>query len=157
MLLRPFVLADHARYARFSADPEVMRYMGTGVVSTPEMAWRSMSALLGHWEMLGYGIWAIDLPGTGVIGHAGYIDVPGWPGFELGWMLGREYWGQGYAREAAATALEIAYATLKRDRVISLIRPPNAASIKLALALGAVGEGSTDLLGSPAEVYVHQP
>ena len=48
LLLRPLVLADHARYARFSAAPEVMRYMGTGVVSTPEMAWRSMSALLGH-------------------------------------------------------------------------------------------------------------
>jgi RimJ/RimL family protein N-acetyltransferase len=155
--LRLFTLADHEAYARICADADVMRYIGTGVPHTPESAWRAMAGFLGHWQLLGYGLWAVTLRRSGqLIGHAGFIDVPGWPGFELGWLLGRESWGQGYAREAAHAALRIAHGDLKKDRVISLIRPANAPSIKLALALGAQREGSTELLGSPADVYVHR-
>ena len=155
--LRPFTLADHADYARFSADPEVMQYMGVGKPNTPDMTWRSMAGMLGHWELLGYGIWALALRDGGpLVGHVGFIDVPGWPGFELAYMLGREHWGQGYAQEGAAAALRVAYGDLRRDRVISLIRPANAASRKLAERLGAKHEGATELLGSDADVFVHR-
>ena len=153
--LRPFTLADHPAYARMCADPEVMRYVGVGNPNTPETTWRSMAGMLGHWELLGYGLWAVALRGGEVIGHAGYIDVLGWPGFELAWLLSREHWGQGYAREAAGAALKIAYDTLQRDRVISLIRPANAPSIRLAQALGAQREGTTEVMGGPAELFVH--
>ena len=155
LVLRPFEPADHARYAAICADPDVMRYIGAGGANTPEVTWRSMSAMLGHWEMLGYGLWAVELPGTGVIGHCGFIDVPGWPGFELGYLLGRDWWGQGFAREAASAALDVAYGTLGRDRVISLIRPPNEPSIRLVKSLGAAQEGEVDLLGAPPLVFVH--
>jgi [ribosomal protein S5]-alanine N-acetyltransferase len=154
--LRPFDLADHADYARMTADPEVMQYMGMGKPNTSDMAWRSMAAMLGHWELLGYGLWALALREGPLVGHVGYIDVPGWPGFELAWMLGREHWGQGYAFEAAASALQIAQAQLGRDRIISLIRPANARSIRLAEKLGASREGSVELMGSSAELFVHR-
>jgi RimJ/RimL family protein N-acetyltransferase len=156
LLLRPFAPTDHERYARITADPEVMRYMGAGAPNTPDMAWRMLASGLGHWEMLGYGLWAVELPGAGIIGHAGFLNPQGWPGFELGYMLGRDYWGRGYAREATTKALEIAWGTLKRERVISLIRPLNAPSIKLVKSLGASYERTTDLMGGPAEVYVHR-
>jgi len=139
-----------------TADPEVMQYMGMGKPNTSDMAWRSMAAMLGHWELLGYGLWALALRDGPLVGHVGYIDVPGWPGFELAWMLGREHWGQGYAFEAAATALQLAQAQLGRDRIISLIRPGNARSIRLAEKLGASREGSVDLMGGPAELFVHR-
>ena len=155
LALRPFTLADHADYARITADPDVMRYVGMGKPNTPDLAWRSMSAMLGHWELLGYGLWALALRDGPLLGHVGYIDVPGWPGFELGWLLGREHWGQGYAFEAASAALRIAREELRRDRVISLIRPENAPSIRLAHKLGAAKEGVVDLMGSPAELFVH--
>ena len=155
--LRPFTLADHPDYARFCADPEVMRYMGVGKPNTPDITWRSMAATLGHWELLGYGIWALALRDGGpLVGHVGFIDVPGWPGFELAYMLGKEHWGHGYAQEGAAAALRVAFEDLRRDRVISLIRPANAASRRMVERLGAVREGSTDLLGSEAEVFVHR-
>ena len=44
---------------------------------------------------------------------------------------------------------------LQRDRVISMIRPPNAPSIKLAKAMGAVQEGEVEMLGAPALLFVH--
>jgi RimJ/RimL family protein N-acetyltransferase len=107
--------------------------------------------------LLGYGQWAVVRRGDGaLIGRAGYLDPYGWPGFELGYMFGREYWGQGYAREACAAALRIAREDLKKERVISLIRPANAPSIKLATALGARLESTIELLGSDAQVYAYR-
>ena len=156
--LRQFTLADHADYARITADPEVTRHIGAGQPFTPEIAWRSMAGALGHWQLRGYGLWAVTLRDDGrLIGHCGYIDVHGWPAFELAWLLGREHWGRGYAREAAGAALAIAQRQLRKERIISLIRPQNAPSIKLAQALGARREGSVELIGSAAELYVHRP
>ena len=153
--LRPFTLDDHAAYAAICADAEVMRYVGMGKPNTPEMTWRSMAAMLGHWEMLGYGLWALALRDGPLIGHVGFIDVLGWPGFELGYVLGREHWGNGYAQEAARAALRIAHHDLRKERVISLIRPENAASMRVAQRLGAVREGEVDLMGSAAALFAY--
>lgn len=154
--LRLFTFADHDPFARVSADSEVMRFIGTGEPHGPDVAWRVMAGFLGHWHLLGYGQWAITLRGNGAfIGRVGFFDPYGWPGFELGWLLGREHWGYGYAREAATAALRVARDDLKKERIISLIRVQNVPSIKLALALGAQHEGSIDFMGSQAEIYVH--
>jgi RimJ/RimL family protein N-acetyltransferase len=155
LVLRHLTPADHPAYAALLSDPEVTRYMGTGAAITSDLAWRSMASLLGHWQMLGYGIWGVALKDGPLIGHAGFIDFPGWPGFELAYMFGKAYWGHGYAREAAGAALQVAREDLMRERVISLIREQNAASIKLAQGLGAVREGQVELMGSSAEVYVY--
>ncbi|MBI5278666.1 MAG: GNAT family N-acetyltransferase [Burkholderiales bacterium] len=154
--LRPFRLPDHEDFTRIRADPDVTRYLGTGDASTPDLSWRVMMGLLGHWELVGYGVWAVTLKDGTLVGQCGFIDVYGWPGFELMWMLGKDYWGHGYAKEAASAALDIAYGPMKRERVISLIRPGNDRSVRLAEALGARREGTVDLLGSPADLFVHR-
>ncbi len=136
------------------ANAEVMRYIGTGQVQKAEEAWRSMAAMLGHWALLGYGMWALEQRDSGMLlGRVGFIDPPGWPGFELGWLLGREHWGHGYAREAAAAALRHAFEVLQRERVISLIRPGNLRSVAVAEALGATLQGRVQMMGSEALVY----
>jgi RimJ/RimL family protein N-acetyltransferase len=152
--LRKFREADWQPYAAMSADPDVMRYIGSGVTLTPEEAWRSIAGMLGHWQLRGYGMWALELKATGeFIGRAGFLDPPGWPAFELGWVLGKPYWGHGYAREAAREALRYAFEELRRDRVVSLIRNANARSIRVAESLGEKLAGEVDLLGSRALLY----
>jgi RimJ/RimL family protein N-acetyltransferase len=154
LLLRQFRASDLDAYAEMSADPEVMRYIGTGVTLTRAEAWRSMAAMLGHWQLLGYGMWAIEERSSGAfIGRAGFLDPPGWPGFELGWLLGRPHWGKGYATEAARAALAYAFDALGRDRVISLIREENGRSVRVAERLGAKYAGDLELLGARARVY----
>jgi RimJ/RimL family protein N-acetyltransferase len=136
------------------ADPEVMQYLGTGVTLGSAEAWRSMAAILGHWQLLGYGMFAIEVKATGALaGRVGFLDPPGWPGFEVGWVLGREHWGKGYAIEGARACLAHAFGPLGRDRVISLIRPANERSIRVAERLGERLAGEVDLLGSTALVY----
>lgn len=154
LLLRAFRAADHAPYAEMCADPEVMRYLGTGVTLNSQDAWRSMAAILGHWRLLGYGMFAVELRATGeLLGRAGFLDPPGWPGFEVGWVLGRQHWGKGYAVEAARPCIEYAFRTLGRDRVLSLIRPDNQRSIRVAEKLGERFAGEIDLLGGKCLVY----
>ena len=154
LLLREFRGEDLDAYAAMSGDAEVMRYIGEGKTLDRETTWRSIAGMLGHWRLLGYGMWAIEEKGTGrFVGRAGFIDPPGWPGFELGWLLGREHWGKGYATEAAARCLRYAFEELARERVISLIRPGNERSARVAERIGEKLAGEVELLGSKALVY----
>jgi RimJ/RimL family protein N-acetyltransferase len=155
--LRPFRADDVEAYAAMCADAEVMRHIATGQVQTPAEAWRSMAIFLGHWQLRGYGMWALEHRASGqLIGRVGYIDPPDWPGFELGWLLAREHWGHGYAREAAAAALQHAFEVLQRERIISLIRPRNLRSIAVAEAIGETLSGRIELMGGEALVYAVQ-
>jgi len=152
--LRPFVEADWPAYAAMCADAEVMRHIGSGVAQSKEDAWRSIAMFLGHWTLRGYGMYALELRETGaLLGRVGFHEPAGWPGFELGWLLAREHWGHGYAREAAAAALRHAFDGMRRERVISLIRPDNTRSIAVAEAIGERLQGQVELLGSNALVY----
>ncbi|GAC1342982.1 MAG: GNAT family N-acetyltransferase [Candidatus Dormibacteria bacterium] len=158
LLLREFQAADVDALAAMHADPEVMRHIGEGQVLDHLGSWRSVAVGIGHWQLLGYGMWAVCDRETGrVMGRCGFLNPPGWPGLELGWLLGRPYWGSGYAIEAAQAALEHGWTVLGVTRLISLIRPDNARSIALAERLGAVMEKVIELLGGPVEVWVHTP
>ena len=152
--LRQFRNEDLDAYAAICADPEVMRYLGTGVTLNRTDAWRQMAAILGHWKLLGYGMFAMELRDTGeLIGRTGFLNPPGWPDFEVGWTLGQPWWGKGYAVEAAVRCRDYAFEVLQRDRVVSLIRPDNHRSIKVAEKIGEKLAGEVELLGSKALVY----
>jgi RimJ/RimL family protein N-acetyltransferase len=152
--LRAFREEDLDAYAAICADPEVMRYLGDGRALSRADAWRQMALIIGHWTLRGYGLWAVEERATGVlIGRLGFFNPEGWPGFELGWMLRRASWGRGYATEGAGRALAHAFTQMGRDHLISLIRPDNRASIRVAERLGERLERRTDLFGQEALVY----
>jgi RimJ/RimL family protein N-acetyltransferase len=90
------------------------------------------------WDERGFGRWAVEELQTGrFVGHAGLGLHRLWPTDpELGWGVDPELWGRGYATEAAASALRHAFAELRLPRVVSLLHPANAASIRVAEKLG---------------------
>jgi len=81
------------------------------------------------------------------------MNPAGWPGFEIGWTLAREFWGKGYATEGARGVLRYGFEDLDRDHVISLIDPGNGPSIKVAERLGEKIEGQTELFGRKILIY----
>src|ERR687887_272892 len=148
LTLRMLRESDLDAYAEMCADPEVMRYLGDGQPLARPMAWRNLAMMVGHWSLRGYGLWAVQERSSGVlVGRVGFWNPEGWPGFELGWMLRRAFWGRGYATEAARAALRFAFGQLGVPQVISLIRPGNAASIRVARRLGEHLDGSIELIG----------
>ena len=68
-------------------------------------------------------------------------------------MLRRASWGQGYASEGARCALAHGFTAMGLTHVISLIRPDNQPSIRVAERLGETLEGRTELFGHEALVY----
>lgn len=94
LILRGFCEQDLDAYAQMCGDPEVMRYLGQGQPLSRSEAWRSMATILGHWQLRGYGLWAVEERSSGImIGRVGCSQPEGWPGFEIGWTLRRTYWG----------------------------------------------------------------
>lgn len=146
--------SDFDAYAEMCADPEVMRYIGDGRPLLRPMAWRSLAMMVGHWHLRGYGLWAAEERASGaLVGRIGFWNPERWPGFEIGWMLRRAFWGRGYATEGARAALRFAFARWQQPHVISLIHPENVASIRVAQRLGEVLVDSTEVMGNPALVY----
>jgi RimJ/RimL family protein N-acetyltransferase len=131
-----------------------MRYIGDGQPLARPMAWRNLAMMVGHWALRGYGLWAAEERSSGeLVGRIGFWNPDGWPGFELGWMLRRAFWGKGYATEGARAALRFAFTELDQPHVISLIHPENAASIRVAERLGERPDGSTEVMGKTVSVY----
>jgi RimJ/RimL family protein N-acetyltransferase len=136
LLLRGFTQEDFEDYARFHADPEVMRYISGSPASRTE-AWRSFAVMIGHWALRGYGMWGVERKSDGaLVGRVGLWNPEGWPGLEVGWTLGREFWGQGYATEAARTAMDFAFITQDIARLLSVIDVGNQPSQRVAERLG---------------------
>lgn len=154
LLLRMFRLEDVEAYAQMLADPEVQRYLGDGKPASRSDAWRHMAMLLGHWQLLGFGLWAVEERASGaLIGRIGLFNPEGWPGVELGWMLRRESWGQGLATEGARAALAYAFTELHQSHIISMIRPANTASIRVAEKLGEQLEDRIEFRADAALIY----
>ncbi|MBV8799696.1 MAG: GNAT family N-acetyltransferase [Alphaproteobacteria bacterium] len=135
LILREWRDSDLDAFAAIYGDPDVMLYLGGEL--TRNDAWRNMATSAGHWLLRGYGLWVVERKADGaILGRVGLIRPEGWPGLEVGWALGREYWGQGYATESARAALNYAFVTQSVENVISLIDPCNRPSQAVAQRLG---------------------
>jgi RimJ/RimL family protein N-acetyltransferase len=154
LLLRPFRDDDLDAFAEMTADPEVMRFIGDGHTFVREEAWKAIAGILGHWQLRGYGIWAVEERATSrLVGRCGLYYPEGWPGLEVGWLLARPCWGCGYATEAGRASLEYAWREVGAARVISLIYPDNTASIRVAERLGETFERTITRHDKPVNIY----
>lgn len=154
--LRGFRESDLDAYAAMCADEEVMRYIGAGGAVDVDVAWRQMAIFLGSWSLRGHGMWALEeRTGSRLVGRVGFLDPPGWPGCELGWLLARDAWGRGYAAEAARAARDYGRDALGLAELVSLIRPDNLRSIALAQRLGATAGETIEFMDQPCLLYRH--
>ena len=111
LVLRHLRAEDIGYFAEVHGDEGVSRYLG-GTIGR-EDAWRRALTGAGFWTVLGIGVWVVERRADGrTIGHVGFFDfqrdmqpsIAGEP--EMGWILGREAQGQGYASEACRSALD---------------------------------------------------
>jgi RimJ/RimL family protein N-acetyltransferase len=152
--LRLFRPEDLDPYAAMCADPDVMRFLGDRTVLSREDSWRQMAMLVGHWQLRGFGMWAVEERATErFVGRVGFHYPEGWPDREVAWALAPGFQGKGYAAEAARAAMSEAFDHLRWERVISLIDPANAPSIRLAERLGERLTGETTVRGFHVLIY----
>ena len=155
LILRNFKEDDWLDLHKLYADSECTRYTIQRTLTEGE-SWRTMAAMIGHWHIRGYGPYAVEYKATGkVMGPVGLWYPKDWPGPEIKWALAREYWGHGYASEAARAVKKIAAECMPETSLISLIFSDNEASIKLAIAIGARFEKEIEFRGQIAHIFRH--
>jgi ribosomal-protein-alanine N-acetyltransferase len=145
--LRPWREADRKTFARFNADPEVMRYF-PGRLSEDESD-SLAQRIQAHIEEHGWGLWAVEV--VGVARFAGFIGLAAprfeahfTPCIEVGWRLGTEYWGCGYATEGARAALTFGFTDLGLPEIVSLTSEINVRSRRVMERLGMARHAGDD-------------
>ena len=162
LVLRQPEESDAEPLMAMDADPEVMRYIGTGAIIPPdrERALQAMTRRREQWDEQGFGMCSVIVRETG--DYAGWVmlAVPAFlpeilPAVEIGWRLRREYWGQGYATEAATELLRFGFAGAGLDRVVSIRDTDNARSERVMDKLGLRFECQTTVPATGQLVAVH--
>jgi RimJ/RimL family protein N-acetyltransferase len=143
--LRPWSEEDLDAYAGIVADPEVMRFMGSGPLERAAAA-AQLDSFGELFARFGTPHWAAEDRATGqLVGRIGLFHHTDWPldpdNVEVGWMLARRRWGEGLATEGARAALAYAWERLRRPVVISLTVPANRRSRAVMERLGMTARG----------------
>lgn len=156
LILRGWRAGDVEAYAAMLADPATARFITRGGrPCDARRTWAEAAFLVGHWQLLGYGMFVVEERETGAfVGRVGALQPEGWPGFEIGWAIAAEATGKGYATEAARAAIDWSFANFGPERIVSIIHDENAASKRVAEKLGERPTGERfSPLGEPCEVW----
>ena len=155
LLLRQWKNSDGQEIIDFYADPVMSKYVGGP--RNEDDAWRGMALMVGHWQLKGFGYWAVEEKTSGdFVGCIGLWQSPGWPELELGYWLVERHQGKGFAKEAAEVCVCCAKEQLNAKSLVSYIDADNSPSIKLAESLGAKYEKVIKLADhGPHAVYRH--
>ncbi|WP_283130582.1 GNAT family N-acetyltransferase [Enterovibrio norvegicus] len=141
LLLRQWKEDDYSAFAALNASPEVMRYFPAQLSRSESdaLAKRSQSLITER----GWGFWAVELKATGqFIGLVGLhtqdenSGIPQAPLVEIGWRLASEFWGKGYASEAAERALIFAFDELNLSSVYAFTALENVPSQGVMIKIG---------------------
>ncbi len=119
-------------------------------------AWRQFAAIIGHWDIRGFGLAAVtEKPSDEIVGLVGQWHPVDWPEQELGWVIFEGAEGKSIAYEAAIAARHHAYSALGWTTAVSYIDPQNSRSIKLAERLGCWLDEEATLPKPDTLVYRH--
>ena len=133
LVLREFQFEDLDALATILCDRETMRYYPVSFDRAAVADWIQRNRT--RYANDGHGLWAMILKSTReLIGDCGLVtqSVDGVDEIEIGYHVRRDLWNQGYASEAARACRDYGFANLEVDRLISLIRPENVASRRVA-------------------------
>jgi [ribosomal protein S5]-alanine N-acetyltransferase len=135
--LREMTPKDIDFVAAMMAHPEVNFFYDRRFSRTESEVW--LERQLERYRRDGKGLWLAELRDSGVpVGQIGlaFQDVEGQRHPEIGWLLDRPHWGQGFATEGGAAIAGAAFTQWGYDHVISLIRPVNIPSQRVARRIG---------------------
>lgn len=137
LLLREFVPGDVDALAAVISDPETMRFYPEPRNRVGVESWIERNRR--RYQDDGHGLWAMVLKSNSeVVGDCGLArqNVDGVDEIEIGYHVRRDLWGRGYAPEAAAACRDYGFERLGAERLISLIRPENVPSRRVAEKIG---------------------
>lgn len=156
LLIRPFTLEDAPFILRLLNEPSfIANIADRGVRSLDQARDYLAKGPLASYADHGHGLWQVQHAETAVpMGTCGLLRRATLPEVDLGYAFLPEFWGQGYAREAAAACLDWGRQSLGLRGTLAIVTPGNAPSIRLLEALGFCFTGTQELSpGDEVAVY----
>ncbi len=149
LVLRDWREADAEPFARMNADPRVMEFFAKPLTRAESDALVARErALIGE---QGCGLYAAEEKASGAfVGFVGLADVrfPAAfaPATEIGWRLAREFWGGGYATEAARAVVTDAFTRFGFESLVSFTTEWNTRSRRVMEKIGMIHDPGEDFL-----------
>ncbi|MBS1957092.1 MAG: GNAT family N-acetyltransferase [Cyanobacteria bacterium SZAS-4] len=139
LLLRRWKDSDSPPFSAMNADPVVMRHFPKMLTSDESQA--LIEKIEKFFEKESFGLWAVELASNqNFIGFVGLwrptFDAHFTPCVEIGWRLAKEFWGQGYAPEAAKKVLEDGFERIGLDEIVAMTALPNKNSMRVMEKIG---------------------
>ncbi len=139
LTLRPLEPTDAVSLYRVYQSKDVLRYFPNPAPPPLDKIERFVAAQQAHWQRHGYGNWGVVPDGESeVIGWAGLQYLPELDETEVGFLLDRPFWGQGYATEAALASLRFGFDRVGLSCIIALVHPEHLASRRVIEKCGLV-------------------
>lgn len=148
LTLRVPTLEDIEPLCVLWSDPQTMKYIGKGGTPwTRDMVTERIERAIRFCAEHGMTFWTIIENDSGsVIGQGGLVPIEfNGPEIELGYRLGKPYWGKGYASEIARASAGYGLDRLGHDRLVAVTYPENAGSRRVLEKTGFIELGMSDL------------
>jgi RimJ/RimL family protein N-acetyltransferase len=141
LLLRQWKDSDREPFSEMSSDSRVMEHFPNPLSRSESDA--VVDKIISLIKERGWGFWALEEKSTGrFLGFTGlHIPIPELPFspcVEIGWRLMFSAWGKGFASEAAAKALEVAFENIKLEEVVAFATLSNFRSHNVMKRIGMV-------------------
>lgn len=139
LVLRPWMESDKRPFAAMSEDTDVMQYLRPLATRGASDAW--IDYQISHQSSHGFCMWAVESRGSGTfIGAVGLMRI-GFvarftPAVEVGWRLATQFWGQGFAVEAAQASLQFGFEQICLKEIVAHASIRNVRSRHLMTRLG---------------------
>ncbi len=153
LIIRTWTTDDIAPYAKIIADPDVMKFIGTGQVRTAQEAEAYINKCMDNISKTGWARFAVaDKKTEELLGFCGYSNYNN--ELDFGWRYAKKHWNKGYGTEAAQAVLDLGIHTFKFPRIVCISYPENRGSIRIIEKIGMQFEKDIMLNGNSVRQYV---
>ena len=157
LLFRLYTDGDLDFLEMLLTNPNVMRYIGNGQTRDEEGLQKFRERIYSMYSRNpNYGLKVlVEKASNKRIGHGGLVPqmIDGKEEIEIGYWIAEEYWGKGFATEAAKALKDFGQNQLQLEKMIALIQKGNIASQRVVEKIGMKVEKEIQLDGKDVFVY----
>jgi [ribosomal protein S5]-alanine N-acetyltransferase len=154
LYLRTFTMDDAGLVYELNADPNVTRYTHDPMASLEQAREILERNILPQYALYNHGRWAVHLKNDmSFIGWCGLKYRPELNEIDLGYRFAKDFWGYGYATEAAFASIKYGFEKLNLPRIVGRAEPQNTGSIKVLEKCGMHYIGLEKVDDFPVETY----
>lgn len=139
LIIRQWQESDITSLSKLNADKEALKYFPR--TYTKQETIEFIEKMSDKISKQSYGFFALELRETKeFIGFTGLSNpsykTPFTPCTEIGWRIHKQFWGKGYAPEAAKACLDYAFNELYLDEIVSFTASLNKPSMRVMEKIG---------------------